>query len=172
MVSIEEQIAYITKDFGTFVKFTNTEDFPELSETTRSFLKNYGVYSYEKGYPPLVTDGILKKLDNDLIQIGKFHELNGKFYCINSETSQIVGYETSKNRIYIINSSIQKYIETLYTYKLFSWEIEGEEVLGEYWENHEKYAKKLQEMLETVEPNIMEYPTWGIQVEERFLGVI
>lgn len=57
--TIEQKIGYIGRD--KFVKFTNTNEFPKLSEKVNKFLSEVGIYSDRKGYPYLITDGKLKK---------------------------------------------------------------------------------------------------------------
>lgn len=168
MSTIEEKIKYLGKD--KFVKFSNTDEFPELTTETKDFLANHGVYSNDKGYPYLTTSGVLKKRSDQLIEIGI--GIVGDPFCINVETDEVVGYELESGETDVINKSINKYVETLYALYYHSDEIEGKETLGEYWGNHKKYAQSLRTMLEEVEPNIMEYETWYVQVHEMELGVI
>ncbi len=172
MVTIEEQFKIIMAEgFGNVVTFTNSDDFLELSIESRGFLKTYGLMNYEYTMPPLLTDGILKKYNNNLIQIGIDNV--DQLYCIDTNTDEFVLIDL-KNKKHIINSSIIKFIESKYVLKKFSIEIEEKEIYGKYWENenYKKYAKKLKELFLEVEPNIMEYDIWSNQVLERELGVI
>ena len=167
MATITEMTEYLGKD--RFVKFTNTDDYPELDSTTKDILKNNGVLSREFTYPFLQTDGKLKKLGNGLLQIGTGRMENP--FCID-KNNKFVGYNLKTKKIRNINSTLQKYIETLYTYRKYCVEISQKEILGDYYKNHKKYAKKLQEMLEEVEPDIMKYETWNVIVFEIELGVM
>ena len=170
MVSIEKQISYISKNgLGNFVKYKNTEDFLELDTETREFLKDYGIYSYEYTLPALITDGLLKKYNDDLIFVG-YDDVNQK-YCININTKELV-LVMANNKQLVVNSSIQKLIEAQYTLNEYIDKYESKEVLGEYQLNHKKYAQKLKEMLEVVESNIMQYPIWANRISERELGTI
>ena len=172
-MTLEEKIEYILKDgLGEFVKFTNTEDFPQLSKKTRTFLKEIGVYSYRKAYPYLLTDGKLIQFDENLIQFGKSRIMENPFCIDIGNKERIVGYNLKKKSIHIINSSLEKYIECLYTLRYYTNEIEGTEKLGPYYKNHKKYAKELKKMFENIEPKSMEYPIWGGRIYEMDLGVL
>jgi hypothetical protein len=168
-MTLQEKIEYIGKD--NFVKFTNTEDFPQLSNKLKIFLKDIGIYSNRKGYPYLTTDGKLKKFNDTLIQIGE--GIVGYPYCIDiSNKERIVGYDLKDKSLYNVNASIEKYIECLYTTYYFSDEFESKEKFGAYHENHKKYAKELLKMFEKIEPKAMELPTWGGLIEEMESGVL
>lgn len=172
-MTLKEKIEYILKDgLGQFVKFTNTDDFPMLSSKLRTFLKEVGIYSYHKGYPYLITDGKLKQFDKNLVQFGELRVLEHPFCIDIANNEQIVGYDLKDKSTDIINTSIEKYIECLYTTYYFSDEYEGKEKLGVYYKNHKKYAKELQKMLVAIEPKAMEFPTWGGMIYEMDLGVI
>lgn len=172
METIEEQFKLIMADgLGDVIKFSNTNEFLELNLENRDFLKNYGIISYEYNMPSIITDGILKKYDETLIQIGI--DTVDYPYCIDINTNEFLFIDKNKNK-HIINSSIKKFIETYYILTKFQIEIEEKEIYGEYWENenYKKYAQKLKELFLEVEPNIMEYDIWSNQVLERELGVI
>ena len=169
-MNLEEKIEYIGID--KFVKFTNTDDFPQLSESLRTFLKEVGVFSYRKGYPYLITDGKLVQFDKNLIQFGKFKILDYPFCIDIANNERIVGYNLDDKNIDIINTSLEKYIECLYITYYFSEEYELKEKFGVYSKNHKKYAKELLKMYQTIEPKAMEYPTWGGRIEEMESGVI
>lgn len=168
-MTLQEKIEYIGQD--KFIKFTNTDDFPQLSSNLRTFLKEIGVFSNRKGYPYLTTDGKLKKFTDSLIQFGV--GVVDDPFCIDiSNNEQIVGYDLKDKSIDVVNSSIEKYIECLYTLRYYTNEIEGKEVYGSYYENHKKYAKELLKMFVKIEPEAMELPTWGGRIEEMESGVL
>lgn len=168
-MTLQEKIEYIGQD--KFVKFTNTDDFPKLSSKLRTFLKEVGVYSNRRGYPYLTTDGLLKKFNDNLIQLGV--GIVDDPFCIDiSNKEQIVGYDLKDKSIDIINSSIEKYIECLNTLRYYTNEIEGKEKFGPYYKNHKKYAKELLTMFKKIEPKAMELPTWGGRIEEMESGVL
>ncbi|MCB0515311.1 MAG: hypothetical protein R2798_12200 [Chitinophagales bacterium] len=169
-MTLQEKIAYIGQD--KFVKFTNTDDFPQLSKKLRTFLKEVGIYSNRKGYPYLISDGKLIEFDKNLIQFGKSHIMENPFCIDISKNEQIVGYDLKDKSIDIINSSIENYIECLYITYYFSREYEGNEKYGPYYKNHKKYAKELLKMYKKIEPNAMELPTWGGLIEEMESGVL
>ncbi len=169
-MTLQEKIEYIGQD--KFVKFTNTDDFPQLSNKLRTFLKDIGIFSYSKGYPYLLTDGKLVQFDKNLIQFGKLRILGDPFCIDISNNERIVGYDLKDKSIDIINTSLEKYIECLYILRYYTNEIEGTEKFGPYYKNHKKYAKELLKMFEKIEPKTMELPTWGGRIEEMDLGVI
>ena len=171
-MTLQEKIDYIGKD--RFVKFTNTDEYPQLSSKLRIFLEEVGVYSYAKGYPYLLTDGKLVQFDKNLIRFGKTRIVDHPFCIDTSNNERIVGINIEDRSIDIINTSLEKYIECLYELRYYTNEIEGKEVFGAYYdnENHKKYAKEFQKMLEKIDPKAMEYPTWGGRVEEMELGVL
>ena len=169
-MKIAEKIEYIGSD--KFVKFTNVDDFPQLSNTLRTFLKEVGIYCNRKGYPYLHTDGKLIQFDKNLIQFGKSHIMENPFCIDISNKERIVGYDLKTKSIDIINTSLDKYIECLYATYYFSNEYEGKEKLGVYYKNHKKYAEELKKIFEKIEPKAMEFPTWGGLIYEMDLGVI
>jgi len=169
-MTLEEKVEYIGKD--KFVKFTNTDDFPKLSNNLKKILKEVGVYSYRKGYPYLLTDGKLVQFDKNLIQFGKSHIMENPFCIDISNKERIVGYDLKDKSIDIINTSLEKYIDCLYILQYYTNEIEGKEKFGPYYKNHKKYAKELLIMFEKIEPKAMEYPTWGGRIYEMDLGVL
>lgn len=172
MISIKEQIDYIIKDDisgNTFVKYTNVEEFPEIEETTRKILKHHGLPNDEWSFPPLLTDGKIRKLSNSLLMVGE-NKIIEKKYCIEIPSQRFITLSgNGKKRL--INTSIEKFIEVNYLLCKYTDEIEDKNIFGSYWENHEKYAKALQKLLEESEPQIME-TIWGNQIDERFNGVI
>lgn len=168
-ITLDEKIKFIGRD--KFVKYTNTDEFPELSEEVRNFLKNIGIYSNEKGYPYLTINGKLKKFKENCIQFGEGHV--GTIYYIDIlDGERIKGHDEDEDYTSLINSSILKYINCLYALYYYTDEIEDKEIYGEYWKNHKKYAAKLKELFEEYEPNIEKYSTWAGRVEEMDLGII
>lgn len=167
---MEEKLTFLGLE--RFVKFTNTEDFPELSTDLRTFLQTTGVYSYEKAYPYLTCDGRLRRRNDHLVEFGR--SFIGTSYCIDTrDHEKIKAYREGEFSI-TVNTSLGKYIECLYVLKYFSKEYEVKEKLGNYWENRNyiNYAAKLKELLEEVETNIVDFEVWYVQVYERELGVI
>lgn len=169
-MTLQEKIEYIGQD--KFVKFTNTDDFPQLSKKLRTFLKEIGVYSNRKGYPYLLTHGKLIEFSDNLIQFGESHIMENPFCIDISNNERIVGYDLKDKSIDIINTSLEKYIECLYITYYFSREYESSEKLGVYYKNHKKYAKELLKMYKKIEPKAMELPTWGGLIEEMESGVL
>lgn len=169
-MTLQEKIEYIGQD--KFVKFTNTDDFPQLSEKLRTFLKEIGVYSNRKGYPYLLTDGKLIEFSDNLIQFGESHIMENPFCIDISNNERIVGYDLKDKSIDIINTTIEKYIECLYVTYYFSMEYESSEKFGVYYKNHKKYAKELLKMYKKIEPKVMELPTWAGLIEEMESGVL
>lgn len=172
-MTFEEKIKYIAKDkgFGTFIKFSNVDDFPNLDNETKNILKNYGVYSFKKGR--LITEGKLIKIDEHRIQFGKSPYINTIYFIDTSKNNKIFGLDYSDNEIFPVNTSLKKYLECLFVMYYYSEEVEGEEIFGPYFENQNyvKYAAKLKEMFLEIEPNIMEF-YWSADVIERNLGVL
>ena len=169
-MTLQEKIEYIGID--KFVKFTNTDDFPQLSESLRTLLKEVGVFSYSKGYPHLLTDGKLVQFDKNLIQFGKFKILDYPFCIDSANNERIVGLNLEDKTFRIINTSLEKYIECLYVLRYYTNEIEGVEKFGAYYKNRKKYAKELLKMYQTIEPKAMEYPTWGGRIEQMEAGIL
>lgn len=170
---IEKQVKYLNNRNGIVVKYSNTDDFPELSPETANFLKNNGVYSYKWGVPRLLTDGILRYFRGNLIEIGSQPILDDHKYCIDTATQNVVLYTAYNNEISIVNSSIETFLRSQYTFIYYSMEIEGEKY-GEFYEdeNYKKYAKLLREMLNEVEPSgIQNFILWEEKIHEKELGV-
>ena len=87
MTSLKEKVDYIIQDgLGKFVKYTNTEEFTELSLDTRNFLKEFGLYSYKYDFPPLFTNGRLEKINEKYIKVGQ--EDLGNAFCIDIDTGR------------------------------------------------------------------------------------
>lgn len=169
-ITIEQQVNYLGTD--KFVKITNTNEFPELSEELKDFLKNTGVYSNKKSYPFLVCNGKLKKYNETLVQFGT--EVLDTPFCIDvSNNERIVSFDLEGN-MDIDNSSIQKYISWKYVFKYYYQEIEFIEKYGKYYDNlnYKKYAQILRDMLNEVEPGIENFPTWQEELFQKELGVI
>ena len=172
-ITLDEIVTLLERD--KFLKITNTEAFPELSQETKNILKNYGIPTEEYGtYPRIVTDGTLKRFKNNLIEFGIFPVMEDK-YCIDiADGEKIVSYDVSTKEIRIVNSSLQKFLECKYTMAYYYRNIEFAKKYGDYNEgkNHLKYAKILREMLNKVEPNIEQYETWEDELFQKELGVI
>ena len=141
-MTLQEKIEYIGID--KFVKFTNTDDFPQLSNTLRIFLKDIGIYSNRKGYPYLTTDGKLKQFNDTLIQIGE-GIVNDPFCIDIAGNERIVGYDLKDEAIDIINTSIEKYIECLYALRYYTNEIEGKEEAILIYEDNQSTIKTASE---------------------------
>ena len=171
--TIEQMIDYLGK--GRFVKFTNTNDFPELSEEVRSFLRNYGLdIDQRNGYPILMTDGKLKQFKDGLVEIGIFPDLKlVPKYCIEVSSGKVVFSDPYENdEIDIINTSLERFLACKYTMAYYYREIEFKKKYGEYYLNNRKYAKILRDMLNEVEPGIENFPTWQDELFQKELGVI
>lgn len=154
-----------------FVKFKNVDEFSFLPCSTASTLADIGIVNCEEWYPFFTSDGTIKKNNNPtLIEIGK-NEVDD-ILCIDLSTDHIVCIDGESNEIEIVNSSLAKYLETCYALFQYNNEIEKKEILGPYSENHQAYAKKLEELFLKVEPNILEFPCWASLLEEMEFGVI
>ena len=158
-----------------FVKFSNTDDFTQLSSSVRKFLKETGVYSSKNTYPPVVTHGNLKQFSGDLVQFGESDILSEKDkYCIDtSQNERIVFFNVRTKEIKVVNSSLKKFLECRYTMAYYYKE-KAKEKYGPYYQNmnYLKYAKKLRSMLDAVEPGIEKYNTWENELFSKELGVI
>lgn len=174
-IKLQEIVTLLEQD--NFLKITNTEAFPELSQETKNILKNYGLPTDEYGtYPRIVTDGTLKRFNSNLIEIGtlKGYEDFPK-YCIDiSDGEKIISYDVTTHEIRIVNSSLRKFLECKYTMAYYYKNIEFAKKYGNYnqGDNHKKYAKILRDMLNKVEPNIEQYETWEDELFQKELGVI
>lgn len=167
MVTIEEQISYLGKE--RFIKYTNTEDFPELSLETRHFLKQYGLFSH--GFDNFYTDGKIKRFKENLLEIG-VNRIDDK-YCIDVKTGNIIIYDIRDNSITIYNSSVQRFQEVRYTIIYYYSKVENK-LYGNFYKNnnHIKYAKKFREMLNEVEPTGIEnFVPWEEEIYQKELGV-
>lgn len=168
-ITIEQMINYLGRE--RFVKFTNTDAFPELSNEVRLFLKNYGLYSHQRyGYPRLITDGKLKKFKDNLIEVG-INRVDDK-YCIEVSTGNLVFFDIDTKEISLINSTLEKFIGCKYTMAYYYREIEFKKKYGEYYLNNKKYAQILRDMLNEVEPGIQNFPMWQEELFQKELGVI
>ena len=120
----------------------------------------------------MITDGKLVQFDKNLIQFGKSRILENPFCIDIANNERIVGYDLEDKSTDIINTSLEKYIECLYSLRYYTNEIEGTEKLGPYYKNHKKYAKELKKMFKKIESKAMKYPTWGGRIYEMNLGVL
>ena len=156
--TIEQQVTFLKND--KFVKYTNTDEFSELSEETKDFLKTYGLPCNDFGtYPNFMSDGKLKKFSPDLIEIGL-------------SNTKVVFYDLDTKEIDIVNSSVQKFLACRYVMAYYYKEIEYKKKYGDYYPNNKKYAQILREMLNEVEPDIENFPTWQDELFQKELGVI
>jgi hypothetical protein len=158
-----------------FVRFTNTDSFPQLSEQTRDILKNYGLPNREFGnYPRMETDGLIKPFQHGVFEVALFPGLTHK-YCIDTNhNDRFFLWNTQEKRIATINSSLLKFFECKYVMAWYWENIEMPDKYGEYFvdDNNKKYARVLREMLEKVEPDIENYIIWENLLSEKELGVI
>lgn len=170
--SIDQQIEFLGRE--KFVKFTNTNEFPELSEEIRNFLKNHGLSSDQwHSYPRLMTDGKLKKFKDGLVEIGIFPISKPEpKYCIEASTGKVIFYDMDDNETDIVNTSLEKFLACKYTMAYYYQEIEFKKKYGEYYLNNKKYAQILRNMLNEVEPGIENFPTWQDELFQKELGVI
>jgi hypothetical protein len=140
----------------------------------RTQLAEIGIPSNSLGYPPLVTDGVLRSIKPGLIQIGD-SDID-EIYCIDVRSGvKIVFYNKSNHdKISVINNSYEQYIQCQYTLYYFCAEIEGENIHGNYWEgkNNKKYAQILREMFQKYEPEVEKLATWFNQYHEREIGAL
>ena len=172
-ITLDEIVTLLETD--KFLKITNTDAFPELSQETKNVLKNYGIPTDEYGtYPRIVTDGTLKRFKDNLIEFGIFPVMEDKFCIDVSDGEKVVFFDTYTQKIDVVNSSLQKFLECKYTMAYYYRNIEFAKKYGDYNEgkNHLKYAKILREMLNKVEPNIEQYETWQDELFQKELGVI
>jgi len=172
-IKLDEIVTFLERD--KFLKITNTEAFPELSQETKNILKNYGIPSNERGsYPRIVADGTLKKFKSNLIEFGIFPVTESKFCIDISDGEKIVFFDIPTQEIDVVNSSLRKFLECKYTMAYYYRNIEFTKKYGDYNEgkNHLKYAKILRDMLNKVEPNIEQYETWEDELFQKELGVI
>jgi hypothetical protein len=168
-ITIEQMINYLGRD--RFVKFTNTDAFPELSNEVRLFLKNYGLYSHQRyGYPRLMTDGKLKKYKDSCIEVGK--NVVDDIYYIEATTGKLFMYDIDNSNARLINTSLERFLACKYTMAYYYREIEFKKKYGEYYLNNKKYAQILRNMLNEVEPGIENFPTWQDELFQKELGVI
>jgi len=167
-----EMITYLADDH--FIKITNTDDFPQLSEETRDILKNYGLPGKEGITQDIVTTGQLSWYKPHLVEIGylKYKDL-GPRYCIDLENNERVVYIKENGEISPVNSSLRKFLECKYAITWYYQTIEFPEKYGEFYENdnHIKYGKVFRELLDKVEPGIERFPYWEFQIIEKELGV-
>jgi hypothetical protein len=168
--TIEQQVNYLGAN--KFIKISNADDFPELSNELKEFLKNTGIFSDSKNYPFLVCKGKLKRYKDNFIQFGA-GVLDIPFCIDISNNERIVSFDLEGN-MSIDNSSIKSYIACNYVLRYYYKEIEFTEKYGEYYKNnnHKKYAQILRDMLNEVEPGIENYPTWQDELFQKELGVI
>lgn len=170
--SLPEMITYLADDH--FIKITNTDDFPQLSEETRDILKNYGLPGKEGTTQDIVTTGKLSWYKPHLVEIGflKYKDLGPK-YCIDLEHNERIVFVDHEGEISPVNTSLRKFLECKYTVVWYYETIESSEKYGPFFENdnHIKYAKVFREMLNKVEPGIEHFPYWEELIFEKELGV-
>lgn len=168
-----DKIGYLGREH--FVHFSNTDEFKEdLSLELRNFLTNTGIMSHPFRYPNLVSKGILSRYGDTLIKLG---ENRGGFfaYVINTEDNNslyILDMENPDEGIFYVNESVQMYVEFLYELEYHNKEFVLKDVFGDYYKNYEKYANRLQEVFNALDPKAVEGHIWGGLLEQMEMGVL
>lgn len=173
MVGLEE----IKEYFGNSCKIFPKSDiaiYSKLSSKTKTILYEVGIPNY-KGYGGeyIVLDK-LRLIDNKYLQFAKESFFENYLRCIDLETGNIFNINTyPDNSIekYTINSDLESYLKYVYIYDRFRKEIKIPEELGDYDENHSKYAKELKKRLLQVNNDVND-GSWANLIEEMDLGVI
>lgn len=166
---LDKQVDYIGRN--GFIKFSNVDSFANLNDELKSFLANTGVYSNKDAVPFLVTSGRLKDIGKGLICFGTNYA--DYQFCIDiNNNNRIVVFDGEDGSVDEVNSSFEKYIGCVYAMRYYVRQFEDKETLGDYSENHEKYALKLHELFNEVEGDITQYSIWYGQVSERELGIL
>jgi hypothetical protein len=158
-----------------FVRFTNTDSFPQLSEQTRHILKNYGLPGIKAySYPSITTDGWIRPFQPGIFEVATFPDLGHKYCLDTSQHERFFLWDIKTGYIATINSSLLKFFECLYVTVWYLHNIEATKKYGVYMlnGNHKKYASVLREMLEKVEPGIKNYEIWEDLLSEKELGII
>lgn len=168
-MTLNKKIDYIGREY--FVKYTNALQVSALSEKLRNFLAQTGFYNRKKRFPFMEIEGVLKEAENGLVEIG-VNDVDDKFYIDTQNDERIIYINSETNQTYVVNSSIERFIECIYIAIYFHQEIELEEVYGSYAEKHLKYAKEMRKMFDAVEGNIDNYPLWAAHVTERENGAM
>lgn len=167
-LSFEQKVNFLKRD--KFIRATNTGSFNDLTSETKSLLSEIGVYSDELNYPYLIANKMLERFDERYIQFG-VSDIGIRFCIDMQDNEKIVGIDEEVG-VLPINTSLKAYIECLYCLYYYSREIEGKNILGNYYTNRRRYAQKLLEMFNEVEGDITKFSIWDVQVRERDLGVL
>jgi hypothetical protein len=116
----------------------------------------------------------LKLIDDRYLQFAKESFFENYLRCIDIETGDVVNinsYPDNSIEKYIINSDLEAYLYYLYVYIKYMDEIETPEKLGDYDENHSKYAEVLKKQLLSIN-NDVNFGSWADLIEEMDFGVI
>lgn len=173
MIKLEEIKTYFGDSCKTFPKAETGID-SKLSNKTKKILYEIGIPNY-KGYGgEYIVSDKLQLINNKYLQFANESFFENYLRCIDLETGNIINinsYPDNSTEKYIINSDLESYLKYVYTYTRYMQEVEIPEKLGEYDENHSKYAKELKSRFLKVNNDVNDTSWWEL-IEEMDLGVI
>ncbi len=178
MLKLEELKEYFGNSCKTFPKADTTID-NKLSSTTKEILYEIGLPNYHGYGGDYIMLDKLQIIDGQYLQFAT-RDFDEEYYrrCIDLNSGKIVfnlkfDYARIKgDEIYhVLNSDLESYVKYIYVYDKFRKETLMPEKLGDYDEEHSKYAKELKKQLLQIN-NDVNFGSWADLIEEMDLGVI
>ncbi|WP_276380948.1 hypothetical protein [Flavobacterium sp. H4147] len=160
---------------NNLVKFENNVLINNLSKETANILYKIGLPNHNTFGGDYEFFGNVELLDEKYLKIGtKNTFINEPFgLCIDIETQAIIGrthYRTEGIRTYTINKDLKTYLEYIYIDIRFRDEVILPQILGEYYQNAEKYAQELKNRLITVDKDDIYTDFWYSSINEMEMG--
>lgn len=169
LVEIKE---YFGEHCKTFPKLSDIDS--KLSSKTKKILYEVGMPNY-KGYGgEYKCLDKLQLLNNQYVLFAQESFFENQKRYIDLETGNIININTfpdGSESKYIVNSDLESYFRYIYIYDRFRKEVKIPEKLGDYDENHSKYAKELKKQFLKVNNDVNDTSWWEL-IEEMDLGVI
>ncbi|MFB9079010.1 hypothetical protein ACFFLS_10070 [Flavobacterium procerum] len=162
---------------NNLVKFEDNVLINNLSKETTDILYQIGLPNHHTFGGDYEFFGNVELLDGKYLKLGtKNTFINEPFgLCIDIETQAIIGrtnYRTEGIRTYTINKNLKTYLEYIYTDIRFRDEVILPQILGQYYQNTEKYAKELKNRLMLIDKDDINTNFWHSSIGEMELGVI
>lgn len=178
MIKLKEIKEYFGENLKTYPKIDARVD-NKLSSITKKILYEIGLPNYHGYGGDYIMLDKLQLLEGQYLQFAT-RDFDEEYYkeCIDLNTGKIVfnlkfDYARTKGdeEYHIINSDLESYLMYTYIYDKFRKEVKISEKLGDYDENHSKYAEELKRQLLEIN-NDVNFGSWADLIEEMDLGVI
>lgn len=178
MIQLEEIKEYFGDAIKIFPKAGAAID-DKLSQTTKQILYEIGLPDYHGYGGDYVMLDKLQLIENQYLQFAT-RDFDEEYYkeCVDLNTGKVVfnlkfDYARTKGDeiFHVLNSDLESYLKYVYIFDRYRKDIEIPEKLGDYDNEHSKYAKELKRQLLNIN-NDVNSGSWADLIEEMELGVI